>query len=315
MAYPQETGRLPTFIALEALPVLAGTTDAASIQLTTTYCDNRIAVLTALDDVPDNHTAGLRETRETVGTLDTSVDTLEIEPLLGVAEDLQERLAGMPEVAYLRTAYPGDCVIIPEFLRTESRIQFGPRLYFFRSGEAPAPTDLIRRNVTALVEESQRGFEDFQGELHGYPACCIEQFTDHRSASPSPERRAVAPLESRITDTLIGGGPSVSIQQVVTDLFDTEDAYAFFSRKFFPEPACETARTLGHQVFETLTTEFDLPPRLVRDAVRLNVAHCYHLAETLPTGPGEPPEVGDFGREHLYSYLPLQAALTVSRYE
>lgn len=316
MAASSETAALPSFVALEVLPVLAGEKRAASIQLTTTYLENRAAVLTSLDSRgTEKRVDQLRKSRKFLDNVSITVDAVETEALRTAAEDVQESLQELPEVEHLRSAYPGECVVVPEFLRTETGIQFGQRVYFFRDGEAPPATELIRRNVEAVVDEAQRAFEDYQGELHGYPECCVDHFTDRQPASPSPEQRSLAPLDASVHDDLVGIGATVSIERIVDDVFETEYAFAFCSRKFFPEPRCGAAQSFGRTLYETLTSEFELDGELVRDLYRLNVALGYLLAQTGRDSPGELPEVGDLGTEHVCFHLPLKSALTVSKYE
>lgn len=290
MTLPGKTEQLPAFVALATLPVLAGAKRGTSVQLSTTHFENWITVLTGLDEERTQaQVEALRDARAFVGDLNITVESVATEPLLTAAEGLQEELRDLSAVADLRARYPGDCVVVPEFLRTETQISVGARLYFFRADKAPSASEILRRNVTNVVEDDQRAFKRYQGALHGYPDCCIEQFTDRQPGSPSPEQRSVRPLDSHIHDHLLGTSPDVSIQQIVPEFFELESAYAFCSRKFYPGPECRTAQRFGRTVFETLTTEFELDETLVRDHYRLNFALCVHLAESLATGPGEPP--------------------------
>lgn len=316
MNTPSQMGALPAFVVLETLPVLAGEKRGASLQLTTTYLDNRIAVLNSLDEnVTNDQTDALGESRELLEDMSITVDSVEVASLQTAAESLQETLQVLPEVEYLRTAYPGECVVVPELLQTGSKIQFGHRVYFFRDGEAPPPAELIRHNVEAVVDKTQRAFEEYRGTLHGYPECCIQHFTDRKPRSPSPEQRSVAPVDAIIHEHLLGSGANVPLARIVNDLFETKHAFAFCSRKFFPGPRCGMAQSFGRTLYETLTTEFELHGELVRDYYRLNLALDYLLAMTGHNGPGKLPEVGDLGIEHIYFYLPLKGTLTVSKYK
>ena len=312
MTSPSEVDTLPTFIALETLPVLTGDKRGASVPLPTRYFENRIGVLTSLDDEGfADRIAALRESLDLLQA-DVSIDAFEASALRTAAEQLRETFFEMPEVAFLRAGFPSDCVAVPELIYAEGRLQFGLRVHFFRVGEAPTPAEIIRRNVDAVFEDEQREFERYQGRLHGYPECCISHFTNRAPNTMGPEIQSVEPLRSVIRADLIGTGSGVSIDEILPDFFADEYASAFFSRQFFPEPQCEAARDRGTEIHDALETALD--ETLVHDYFRLNYALGYVVAyNTLREGE-ELPVVGALGIEHVYSYLPLKATLTLPRY-
>ena len=312
MTSPSDVDTLPTFVALETLPVLTGHKRSASVQITTRYLDNRTRVLTSLDDgaFADRVTA-LRESRDVLQA-DVSIDAFEASALLTAAEDLRETFSEMPELTFLRSGYPGDCVAVPEFLHTENGLEFGLRVHFFRAGDAPTPAEIIRRNVDAVIEDEQRAFEQYLGRLHGYPDCCISGFMNRAPNAPGPEVRSVEPFVSSIRADAIGTGSDGSIEAILPDFFTDEYAYAFFSRQFFPEPRCDTARERGTEIRDSLAAALD--ETLVRDHFRLNAALGYTVAYSTVPERERYPAVGALGTEHVYSYLPLKGTLTLPRY-
>lgn len=204
MSILKEVHSLPTFVALETLPVLTGQKRAASIKLTDTYIENRIAVLNRLDaGAFANQTEALRKSG---GALDIEmkIDSFEASALQAAADELHESFCEMPEVSYLQANYLGDCIVVPEILQVEGDLKIGIRVYFFREDEAPPPAEIMRRNVAAIIDDAPRTFERYEGKLHGYPKCCITHFLDRSQNAPSPEMRSVAPLESVLREDQLG---------------------------------------------------------------------------------------------------------------
>lgn len=304
--------RLPSLVALETLPVLTGHKRGASIQITETFLENRLTVLETLDsEVFAAQTATVRESRDSL-TVDMSVRSFDSAALQDAAGEIRSTFREIPTVSMLQDRYPGDSVVVPDLLMTEGQLSVGLRVFFFQANDAPAAGDIIRENVSAVINDEQRAFERYIGELHGYPDCCISQFTDRPPDAPSPEVRSLDPLASTLQEAILGRA-DVSIQDIVTDFWTYPDAYAFFSRKFFPDPECQTARDRGTEMFHALTGE--LPEPLVRDYFRLNYALNYTVTKTLMHEDATHPAVGTLGREHLYLYLPLSGTLDVSRYD
>ncbi|EFW90724.1 hypothetical protein ZOD2009_17750 [Haladaptatus paucihalophilus DX253] len=303
---------LPAFAALETAPVLVGRKDGASIQMSDLYFENQLSVLRNLDSASfTDRIAALEESYEIVQNASIHLNSLSVGTLEHAANNVHETYRSMPETKRLRSAFPGDCLTVPEFVRTGGNgIDFGLRAYFFREGDAPDAGEIIRRNVVGVVEDTEREFERYQGGLHGYPECCIDAFMDRSPEAPAPEVRSVEALSCIREDRI--GARGASITDILPDFFEDPHAYAFFSRKFFPEPGCATAEERGRDVFEGLTTAF--PETMVRDSFRLNYALCYTLAHSLTPEGGKLPRVGSLGTEHVYAYLPLKNALSVPRY-
>lgn len=303
---------LPSFVALETAPVLMGRKDGASIQMSDLYFENQLSVLRSLDGASfADRIDSLSDSSETVRNASIHLDSLSVGTLEHAANNVHETYRSMPETKLLRSSFPGDCLTLPEFVRTGGNgIDFGLRAYFFREGDAPDPEDVIHRNVVGVVEETEREFERYQGGLHGYPDCCIDAFMDRSPGASAPEVRSVEALSCVREDRI--GASGVSIADILLDFFENPHAYSFFSRKFFPESDCETAQERGRDIFEGLTAAF--PERMARDTFRLNYALCYTLAHSLTPEGGKLPRVGSLGTEHVYAYLPLKNALSVPRY-
>ncbi|WP_231186755.1 hypothetical protein [Haladaptatus sp. DYF46] len=303
---------LPSFVALETAPVLMGRKDGASIQMSDRYFENQLSVLRSLDGASfTDRIESLSQSYETVQDASIHLDSLSVGTLEHAANNVHETYRSMPETKLLRSSFPGDCLTLPEFVRTGGNgIDFGLRAYFFREGDAPDPEDVIHRNVVGVVEETEREFERYQGGLHDYPDCCIDAFMDRSPDADAPEVRSVEAL-SCVREERIGAS-GVSITDILPGFFEEPHAYSFFSRKFFPESDCVTAQECGRDILEGLTAAF--PDRMARDIFRLNYALCFTLAHSLTPEGGELPRVGSLGTEHVYASLPLKNALSVPRY-
>lgn len=315
MSSPRYTGMLPTFVALETLSVLQGRKNGASIQLDDPYFEGTIETLSALErgGVFEDRIQGLHDSLDSFDTIRVEIDSFEMATLKEASAELREVFQEMPEVRYLHAQYEGRTVVVPEWLRMDDRLSYGMRLYFFQEDEGPPATDIIHRNVDAIVNDSYSEFEKYRGELHGYPECCINTYLQRAPDSQPPEQNAVAPLASLIRDDLVGAGTTTSIHEILPEFFKTEAAHSFFAREFFPEPDCTIAQDVGKDIYNGLTDE--LNETLVRDYFRLNYAFCYAVTNTLLTGRGTRPPVGALGREHVYFYMPLQETLKISRYQ
>lgn len=299
---------------LPTLAVLEGARRGASVQVSSRYLDNRITVLTAVDEeVFAERLEGLRRSRRIFKGATASVDSVTVDSLVEASEELRETYLEMPEAASLRSSFSGDTVVVPELLGTPDGIQFGARAYFFPAGDGPDPMEVVRRNVEAMVDDERSAFERYKGELHGYPECCVDHFVERATGDDSPEVRSVRPFESAVRGDRIGADRTASIEEIVPTLLEKPYAYAFFSRAFFPHPECEAARERGRRIYETLADEVD--ETLARDYVRLNYALAYVVARnTMTPGRREFPPAGALGREQSYLYLPVRVTLTASRY-
>ncbi|MEF8799625.1 MAG: hypothetical protein V5A56_01140 [Halolamina sp.] len=246
------------------------------------------------------------------------LDSFTRETLQSESASFREALQRLPEVQYLEQRFPGSCFIVPEWQRKAEGITYGARIYFFRENDAPAPTDVLDRNIDAVVTDDQAAFARYQGALHGYPECCIEYYAEHeRQTDTGPEVEAMEPIAPYVDDELGSEemDRSASIEQLMAGLFETPQAYAFFAREFFPRPGCEQARRRGISIYETLCEAY--PEELVKDYFRINAGWSYLMAKaTTPDGRSATrPSPGSLGWEHLLFYLPLSVTVTNPRYQ
>jgi hypothetical protein len=320
MASQAAVERLPTFVALEALSVLAGERPGASVPFDATYFDGVGRATQVTPDVtsavdPETRVEQVQRSRLALNTTSVELDAFEREAVLAASEDLRETAGQLPEVEFLRAAFPGEVVVVPEWLRTGRVADWGMRAYFFREGEAPSADEIVAQNVDAEVDGNRSAFERYQGDLHGYPECCIEAFHDRAQDRPDPEWRSVESLADEFRGDALRQGRNVSIDDVLPEFFESERALAFFAREFFPEPDCETARATGEQVYGALRSE--VGEALARDYFALNYAFCYAVARTLREGANRRgrPSAGDLGMEHFSFYAPLSHVTTFPRYK
>ncbi len=313
MTLSHKVGRLPTFAALDGYAVLAGQRRGASIQLDETYFGGQ---LQALQHPDTESTAGYRpqmleDARKTCNDIRVKIDSISEQNLWDQSKRLRRKLQCMPEVSYLDQGFPGRCFVVPEWLRTENRLHYGSRIYLFREDDPPEPTDILQENIDSVVNDTIETFERYQGQLHGYPDCCIDFYQDRSEDQPSPEWRSVDPSAELIREEAFEEDFS-SIVDVFSRELAPEDIYPFFAREFFPEPGCETATAKGKALYEELSTA--LPDELVHDYFRLNFAYNNLVARTMIHGGDQRPAAGRLGREHLLFYLPLQDVLSSSKY-
>lgn len=180
---------------------------------------------------------------------------------------------------------------------------------FFRDRDSPEPAEILDRNIDAVVAENNAEFERYQGELLGYPECCLDYYSDHdRYEQRGPELAAVDPIADSIDDSELsnrGETSQTSIDDIVEETADRPHLYAFFTREFYPEPDCDRARNHGVSIYETLRDIY--PEPLVEDHFRLNTGWSYLMAQTTApdTESQSRPSPGVLGREHLQFYLPL----------
>lgn len=315
-----DVAALPTFTALDGHAVLDGARRGASIQLDGTYFQGQLRALETFDGRLDALTTAERERRavrlrtsqDQYDRLTVDLDSVTERELWAASRRFRRQLQRLPEVAFLTREFPGRSFVVPEWLRVGDRLDYGARVYFFRPDDAPAPEEVLGANIDAILEDTGEAFERYQGRLHGYPGCCIEFYQRRSPAVPSPEWRAIGPFADLIDDDALGGGPSTSIDDVLSDFPVSGAGAAFFAREFFPEPDCDTARAAGTDVREALAAS--VPDRLVDDYVRLTFGYNYLVARAVHAGGSHRPVPGELGREHLLYYLPLAAVLSDSRY-
>jgi hypothetical protein len=311
---------LPTFTALDSSTVLSGHRRGTSIQLDETYFSGQRRATDAFDDTPEASTTtsrkqrvrDLRKSRDIYSSIEVNVDSFTEEGLWNASTQFHQELQNIPEINHLKRQFPGQCFVVPEWLRTEDRLHYGARVYFFQDDDSTTPKDVMRENIDAILSDSFQEFERYQGQLHGYPNCCIDFYHERSSNAPSPEWRSIEPFADRINDVALGNGISVSIDDVLPKFSGWYDRYAFFAREFFPEPGCETALMQGEAIFDSLTSEYPTP--LVEDYFRLNFGYNFLVARAVHTGGTHRPPPGELGEEHLMFYLPLRELLTIPRY-
>lgn len=310
MTLSADVSALPALLALDAHTVLAGKRRAASVQLDEAYFQGQLAALDAVEmtDGLERRRAIVAESHERFAGLTIDFDDLSRTTLESASVDFHRVLTKLPEVQYLRTKAPGQLLVVPEWLRSQGQVGYGARLYLIREDDTLEPQDIVQKNIDAVLSREDAPFERYLGELYGYPECCLEYFSEQdRSTGPPPEVTSTAVLAEYIdTETLSPESEDPrSIRDAVDGLFESPDVYAFFTREFFPEPGCHTARRLGTTIFDLLTEAY--PTALVKDFFRINATWSYLMAQRLrSSGDGNRrPPAGSLGREHRQFHLPL----------
>lgn len=317
-------GSLPTFAALEVLPVLQGNKRSATIRFDETYLDGIRSVLESINKEGQfrNRLQSIQDSQQQFEEITVEVPSKEESDLKTASKEMHDMIESIPEINHLRSAYPGDSIIFPQILQSPDRqlsarkqVNFGIRIFFFRKSEAPTSDELISENINAIIGESPREFERYVGELLGYPDCCINAFRHREAGKTPPEAVSVNPLESKVKTESISEHDSgeISIDQLLPNFFEDSYAYAFFAREFFPERQCDRAESVGKGIFKELKQS--LNERLVRDYFRINYLYCYVIASAAQDQSRlDRPRIGELGIEHMYSYLPMSAMTTISRY-
>ncbi|MDY6775537.1 MAG: hypothetical protein SV253_05595 [Halobacteria archaeon] len=292
--------RLPGFVALETIPVLAGVKKGASIQIDSTYFEGNIEAVRDLGSY-QNRERGLHQSYKMLTGLRVEPESFDDESLMSTSDEMRDALSQIPEIPFLEDEHPGDSFTVPEWVRHAKSLNYGARTYFFGSDSDVDPSEILRRNVEAVVSDEERGFERYQGTLHGYPDCCVEGFGERTRDDP-PEWRSVEPLSDSLNEDLVG---EASLEEILPGVFDSDDyIYAFFSREFFPEPDCENAIEKGRQVYDALTDV--VSEDLVRDYFRLNYVYSHEVARSVVDGEtGGRPDPGSLSHEHLDFYYPF----------
>lgn len=325
---------LPTYLAIDALAVLEGSRPGASVQLGRTYLSGQRTALEGMADRPAirRRRRSVRETEQFLDEITVDVEDVSVDALGTASRRLGRLYRQLPEVTYLREAYPGRCVVVPEWLRGRGELKYGPRVYFLpaadssdgagpSAGDGPGPTSvpdpdaILRANVEDVVDGDARDFDRLVGRRHGYPACCIAAYVEaDRTRERSPEGASVEPLADRVEEDALEPGRrrNGSIDEVLDAPFELPDVYGFYSREFFPEPGCPEARRRGLSLFDDL--EERLPRALVRDHYALNYAWSYLVAGAVGDASAGPPTPGCLGREDLLFHRPLAVTIAASRY-
>ena len=312
MQEPTSVGGLPVLVALDALVVLHGERRAASVVPNDPYFRGQSEVLKNVEGSSFQQRRQIvTKSRQIYDNITVDFDSLTEETLWDASNQLGDLFQQLPEVRYLQQEFPGICLAVPEWIRTRGEVQYGARVYFF-DDDGPSAEKIIQQNIEAVLDDDQAAFEAYQGKLHGYPDCCIEAFQNRQRGDQSPEWRAVEPLADRVKTGDFSHSADSGIDTYFDDLFADPDIYSFFTREFFPEPGCSTARARGVEIYDAL--ESVLPETLVQDYFRFNFGYSYLEARSMEDGARELPTPGALGREHLYFYLPLETTLGLSRY-
>lgn len=313
----EDIAALPTFAALDVRAVIEKERRGASILVDEEYFRGQElatnAVETTLSLTERQNIAS--QSRQFYNQIQIDFDSLTHKNLKSASTQYRELLQQLPEVKYLKQHFPGTCFVIPEWLQTPKELKYGARIYLFREDDAPAPIDILNRNIDAVVTGDRAEFERYQGALHGYPECCIDYFSEYeRSEETGPELEAIEPIVEYINENTIFDPDthSTSIDTFIDGIFESPHVYSFFAREFFPEPDCDQARHRGVSIYSSLCDAYTEP--LVKDYFRINAGWSYLMAGS--TAPDKMnsrrPSAGTLGREHLLFYLPL--AVTVQLY-
>lgn len=298
---------LPTYAALEVLPVLEGWRPGASIQFDRVYLDELAAALERHGD--DERLATVRETRRRFDELAVDVDRIAEEPLYAATETVRARFADLPEVRRLVDGFDGETLAVPEWFDAGGSVEYGVRLLFFPAGSAPDAEPVLRRSVRAATE-SRAEYQTLLGALLGYPDCCVAFFGDRGTADP-PEWRSTAPFLDAVDRSALRAG--ASLDAVLPDFLDRPGALAFFARGFYPEPDCRQAVARGRRTLDLLTEVAG--PTLARDHVRLNYLYGLRLARTVVEADERGrPRTADLGPAYRQFFLPFERIRDVERY-
>lgn len=313
-----DVATLPTVAALDVCAVVKEERRGASIQLDDSYFRGQELAVGAVETASrlTQRRDIAAQSRQLYDEIQLDFDSLTRDNLRAASTQFQELLRRLPEVCYLRRHSPGTCFVIPEWMRSRGKVNYGARIYFFREDDAPAPTDVLERNIEAVVTGDRAGFERYQGALHGYPECCIDYFSGHeRGERTGPEVQAVEQIAEYIDESAMPEGdlPSTPTDAIVDGIFETPQVYAFFAREFFPEPDCDRARHRGIAIYDTLCDTY--PERMVKDYFRINAGWSYLMAKATVSESRNTkrPSPGSLGREQLLFYLPL--SVTVGLYQ
>jgi hypothetical protein len=319
MSQQRELDGLPAFTALDSSAVLAGNRRGTSVQLDGTYFSGQLRAIEAFGNTAgrihpslEGRQADLRESQAEFGAIDVNLRSFTENGLWNASTAYRRQLQQIPEIDHIERQFPGECFVVPEWLQIENHLHYGARVYFFRDDESPTPEEVMGENIDAILNKSFQDFERYQGQLHGYPDCCIKSYHERAPHAPSPEWRSIEPFGDRIIDQTLGNGTSVSIDDVVPPFSDWDGRYAFFAREFFPEPGCEMAQTRGEAISQALAAKY--PTQLVEDQFRINFGYNYLVARRVQAGGSRRPVPGALGAEHLLFYLPVGELLTTARY-
>ncbi|MFW5950033.1 MAG: hypothetical protein ACOCR6_01625 [archaeon] len=310
---------LPTFAALDVRAIMENERRGASIQVNDEYFRGQELAIDAFE-TPSPLTERQNiasQSRRFYEQIQIDIDSLSHENLKSASTQYRHLLQQLPEVRYLKKQFPGVCFVVPEWSRTPTEVKYGARIYFFRKGKSPAPSDILDQNIDAVVTENRSKFDRYRGALHGYPECCVDYFSGYeRNEDTGPELDAVEPIAEFIRENEVSTEediPSLSIDDIVNGIFESPHVYAYFAREFYPEPGCDQARHRGVSIYDTLCKLY--PVHIVTNHFQINAGWSYLMAEATvqDTKISSCPSPGSLGREHLLFHLPL--AVTIQLYQ
>jgi len=169
-------GALPTFAALDSYLVLNQQRNGSSIQLDGSYFRGQTQAIDAVETprpLAKRRTV-VSQSRQFYNRIQVDFESLTQENLETASASFRQLLQQLPEVQYLKQQFPETCFVIPEWIRSDDTVDYGARIYFFREESAPTPDEILRRNIDAVVSDNRGDFERYQGQLHGYPDCCVD---------------------------------------------------------------------------------------------------------------------------------------------
>lgn len=304
---------LPAFGAIDAIAVDRGDRPAASLQLDRSFFIGQRRARATFGDVDDRRDQLDRDWQR-FQAIELDLASFSRTALLETSEAYREQLLAIPTLERLQTAGGGRSVVVPEWLRRGSQLDYGARWYRFpEDTSTPSAAEIVRANVESVIEDDFATFARFQGELLGYPECCIDFFQARSDDRLAPEVRSVKPLVEYLEADALPAGPTGSVHDVVPDVLEADNATAVFTREFYPEPGCERAQSMGQHVMDGLRDQ--LPSRLVDEHWTLNNAISLLEAHAVHRGGDRRPEPGVLGREHLRSYWPLTNVIETIRGE
>lgn len=306
-----EFGGLPAFVAMEAVPVLAGARDCASIRIDRAYLTTRIDAFEDADVAATlgEHVYPIVQSRDSWDELDREVEDVSVESLAEQSETLTKNFAELKEVTRLKQSFPGDSFVVPEWTETEDGATAVARMYFFASGNGPEPKEVLKRNLKALVSEDDGDFQRYQGELLGYPEASVDFYADSRK---HPAIQSVDPLEDFVDENELDERTDTSVDRIVPDHFDDPRAYAYFARGFYPEPDDQAAQRKGVEVYDTLADQLD--EQIVQDFFRINFVRAYATARGNQSPRHTEPAPGECSHQDLQHFLPFGLTRRLMRY-
>ena len=299
---------LPGYVALEALPVASDVKPGASIQIDNSYFSIRLGALDRInaEGRVDDRVEMVRDSYAALNRADISVGGFDENEIHDASLDLMESYRNVPEIERITRSFPGNSFVVPEWIRGDGYLDYGARIYFV-GNDSIDEEDVLEVNIEAVVEKDRERFERYQGEIHGYPDCCIDYF--HERDDTSPERRSVEQIDLGAEQQTDPDEPTISIPD---SYFEMDSSYRFFSKEFFPEPGCSEATQKGRKIYDYLDRK--LPTGLVRDYFKTNYLYGRKVAELVETKGERRPGPSKMNDTFTELYLPLKLVSRLPRY-